>query len=81
MKKILSNVGQVLVETQTGDTHKEGTGQSTHSLDLSGLSTETKPLHSRCHYVVFHRSHSHFLTMSLCDILLSLATSLRGGMT
>jgi len=31
MKK-LGNVGQVLVETQTVDPHKEDTGQSTHSL-------------------------------------------------
>ena len=86
MKK-LGNVEQVLVETQTGDPHKEDTGQSTHSLELSGVSTEIKPLHQQrqhhfqCLNAVFHRSHSHFLTMTVCDILLSLATSLQTGMT
>jgi hypothetical protein len=45
--KKLGNVGQVPVETQTGDPHKEDTGQSTHSLELSGVSTEIKPLHQQ----------------------------------
>jgi hypothetical protein len=85
MKK-LGNVGQVPVETQTGDPHKEDVGQSTHSLELLGVSTEIKLLlqqrqhHFQCHNVVFHRSHSHFLRMTVCDILPSLATSLQTGM-
>jgi hypothetical protein len=87
MKMKLGNVGKVLVETQTGDPHKEDTGQFTHSLELSGMSAEIKPLlqqrqhHFQCHKVVFHGSHSHFLKMTMCDILLSLATSLQTGMT
>jgi hypothetical protein len=42
MKKKLGNVRHVPVETETGDAHKEDTGQSTHSLELSGVSTEIK---------------------------------------
>lgn len=86
MKK-LGNVGQVLVEIQHADPHKEDTGHSTHLLELSGVSTEIKPHHQQkqhhfhCHNTLFHRSHSHFLTMTVCDILLSLATSLQTGMT
>lgn len=85
MKQKLGNVAQVPVETQTGDPHKEDTGQSTHSLELSGVSTKIKPLNPQrlhyfqCHNVVFHRSHS--LTMTVCHRLLSLATSLQTGMT
>jgi hypothetical protein len=68
MKKKLSNVRLVLVETQTGDFCKEGTGLSTHSVELSGVSTKINPLYqqrqysSRCQNVVFHRSHCYFLT-------------------
>jgi len=42
MKNKLGNVGQVPVETQTGDPHKEDTGQSTHSLELSGVSNRNQ---------------------------------------
>ena len=87
MKKKLGNVGQVLVETKYGDPHKEDTGHSTHLLELSGVSTEINPFHQQKqhhfhrHNAVFHRSHSHCLTMTVCEILLSLATSLQTGMT
>lgn len=81
----LGNVGKVPVEIQNGDLHKEDTGQSTNALELAGVSAEIKPiLHQRqhrfkCHNVGFHRSHSCFLKITVCDILLSLATSLQTG--
>jgi hypothetical protein len=84
-KMKLGNVGKVPVGTQNGDPHKEDIGQSTHALELAGVSAELKPiLHQRqhcfkCHNVGFHRSHSCFLKMTVCDILLSLVTSLRTG--
>jgi hypothetical protein len=43
VKKKIQNVGPVMVGTGSGALHKEGTGLSTHLLELSGVSKHEVP--------------------------------------